>query len=200
MLENSVYAYPKLDGRFAAFAGLKFSFDPEQPAGSRVFNITDSDGRLFNFDREYNVALKYFISLGRDGYECLKDPSISYVRDETSAILVREMLLASLKRMEPGYEIDPAHEPRRQRRLKLTHSSVNSRSEGGYIKVAPRIEDRIVKATKPLESFIGYAGWNCGDEINLLKGAPGCEGFTEEDAKEGTKPVDKPKIVCCNLF
>ena len=29
MLENSVYAYPKLDGRFATFSGLKFSFDPE---------------------------------------------------------------------------------------------------------------------------------------------------------------------------
>ena len=35
MLENAVSAYPKLDGRFGAFAGVKFSFDPAQPAGSQ---------------------------------------------------------------------------------------------------------------------------------------------------------------------
>ena len=29
MLENSVQAYPMLDGRFATFSGIKFSFDPE---------------------------------------------------------------------------------------------------------------------------------------------------------------------------
>ena len=44
LLENSVYAYPKLDGRFAVFSGIKYSFDPDQPAGSRVFNITDNAG------------------------------------------------------------------------------------------------------------------------------------------------------------
>ena len=30
MLENAVSAYPALDGRFGAFSGLKFAFDPEK--------------------------------------------------------------------------------------------------------------------------------------------------------------------------
>ena len=29
ILENAVSAWPALDGRFACFSGLKFSFDPE---------------------------------------------------------------------------------------------------------------------------------------------------------------------------
>ena len=107
MLENSVYAYPKLDGRFSAFSGLKFSFDAEQPAGSRVFGITDMEDKPFDLTREYTVAIKYFISIGRDGYECLTDPSVSYVRDVNSAILIQEMVMSFLKRLEPGYTIEP---------------------------------------------------------------------------------------------
>ena len=92
MLENSVAPYPKLDGRFAAFSGLKFSFDPEQPPGSRVHQVTDMEDRPFDFNREYTLALTDFISMGRDGYECFKDPKVTYIRDLTDAMLVQEML------------------------------------------------------------------------------------------------------------
>ena len=61
ILENSVSAYPNLDGRFATFSGLKFSFDPDQPPGKRICNITDEYGKPFDFNREYSVATTKFI-------------------------------------------------------------------------------------------------------------------------------------------
>ena len=84
MLENSVYAYPSLDGRFATFSGIKFSFDPDEPAGSRVFGITDNDGKPLNFNREYTVAMTDYICTGGDGYVCLRDPSVVKIKDEES--------------------------------------------------------------------------------------------------------------------
>ena len=87
MLENSVSAYPKHDGRFAAFSGLKFSFDPDKPAGSRVHKIRDMDDKPFDFSRDYVVAVTDFISLGRDGYECFKDPDVVFLRDSEGAML-----------------------------------------------------------------------------------------------------------------
>lgn len=39
LLENSVSQWPTLDGRFACFSGIKYSFDPDQPAGSRVHSV-----------------------------------------------------------------------------------------------------------------------------------------------------------------
>ncbi len=35
-LENGVSQWPKLEGRFPQVSGLKFSFDPSKPPGSRV--------------------------------------------------------------------------------------------------------------------------------------------------------------------
>ena len=70
MLENSVSAYPKLDGRWPCLSGINFSFDPSQPPGSRVHSVKGKNDEPFDFSRDYNVALKYFISLGRDGYTC----------------------------------------------------------------------------------------------------------------------------------
>jgi 5'-nucleotidase len=38
-LENSVSAYPKLEGRYAAVSGLNFVWDPERPAYKRVISV-----------------------------------------------------------------------------------------------------------------------------------------------------------------
>lgn len=38
-LENSVSAYPKLEGRFPQVAGVCFAFDPSKPPGSRVSSL-----------------------------------------------------------------------------------------------------------------------------------------------------------------
>ena len=92
MLEVSVSSYPKLEGRFASISGLKFSFDPDLPPGSRVFNILDLNDKPFDFSRSYNIALKNFISIGRDGYECFKDKEVTYVRDAQNGLLLQDLM------------------------------------------------------------------------------------------------------------
>lgn len=60
LLENSVSQWPALDGRFAAFSGINYSFDPACPTGSRVHSVTDLDGNLLDLSREtkYIIAAK----------------------------------------------------------------------------------------------------------------------------------------------
>ena len=88
LLENSVYAYPMLDGRFSTFAGVRFSFDPDEPAGSRVFDIADNEKQPLDLNREYTVAMSDFISTGGDGFEVLRLPSVVCVRDIESATML----------------------------------------------------------------------------------------------------------------
>ena len=134
MLENSVSAYPKLDGRWACYSGIKFAFDPAQPAGSRVHSVKTMNDEAFDFDRDYNIATKHFISLGRDGYDCFKDPGVSYVRDEEGAALIGSMVLEQMRRFGPSYSknpidmaieyaINPSHVERRQLRMKMLHTN-----------------------------------------------------------------------------
>ena len=155
MLENAVSAYPKLDGRFATFSGLKYAFDATRSPGDRVHSIVDSEGRPFNFNREYNIALKYFISLGRDGYTCFQDPEVRYIRDVYGAPFVVDAVLESLRKFGPEFGKDQLNSlsaeyiERRQRRIELLHASENNVTKDGYIKIAPRIEGRIIKAPHP---------------------------------------------------
>ena len=93
MLENSVSALPKVDGRFASFKGIKFWFDLEQPVGSRVFNVRDESNNPFDFDRDYNVATKPYISLGRDGYECFRNPAVKVIKDEEYTDFIENIVL-----------------------------------------------------------------------------------------------------------
>ena len=44
ILENSVSQWPAFDGRFSCISGLKYSFDPERPAGSRVHSVLTAEG------------------------------------------------------------------------------------------------------------------------------------------------------------
>ena len=83
MLENSVSMWPAHDGRFACMSGLKFSFDPDYPAGSRVHSVVNLDGQPFDFSRDakYNIAVKEYIALGRDGYDALRDPANEWLVD-----------------------------------------------------------------------------------------------------------------------
>ena len=163
MLENSVSAYPKLDGRWACYSGIKFAFDPDQPAGSRVHSVKGMNDEPFDFGRDYNIATKHFISLGRDGYDCFKDPEVSYVRDDEGAALIGSMVLEQMRRFGPSYSknpidmaieyaINPSHVERRKLRMKMLHTNENNKAESGHIKIAPKVEGRIIQAPKPVEN------------------------------------------------
>ncbi len=71
MLEHSVFAYPASFGGFLDVSGMSFSFDPTEPAGSRVKDISIG-GQPLDENRTYRMAGNDFTFSGGDDYEMLK--------------------------------------------------------------------------------------------------------------------------------
>ena len=72
-LENGVSKYPRHEGRFPQVSGLAFSFDPSQPAGSRV--VPDSvmvRGEPLQANGNYRLCTKGYLACGKDGYEVFR--------------------------------------------------------------------------------------------------------------------------------
>lgn len=64
-LENGVSKYPAFDGRFPSVSGIKFAFDPKQPAGQRVIKQSLMlEKGVFREDDLYKIAVKGFIANG----------------------------------------------------------------------------------------------------------------------------------------
>ena len=70
-LENGVSQIEDAAGRFPQVAGLKFAFDPAQPAGSRVSDVMVMDGGAWapiDPDKVYGVVTNNYVRNGGDGY------------------------------------------------------------------------------------------------------------------------------------
>jgi 5'-nucleotidase len=79
-LENGVSRWPT-DGRFPQVAGLKFTVDTTKPAGSRISNLTKTNGSAIAKDSTvYSVATVDFLVYGGDGYIQF-DPTKQQIRD-----------------------------------------------------------------------------------------------------------------------
>ncbi|MDL2236694.1 5'-nucleotidase C-terminal domain-containing protein [Christensenellaceae bacterium OttesenSCG-928-K19] len=77
-LELSVSGYPGEFGGFLQVAGISFQFDPNQPKGSRIFDV-QINGDEINPDDSYVLATNDYLAAGGDGYTMLADaPEISY--------------------------------------------------------------------------------------------------------------------------
>jgi hypothetical protein len=86
-LENGVSAYPKTEGRFPIVSGVRFEFRSTAPPGSRVVRETVTvDGAPLDFTREYSVATKTYMAMGKDGYTCFQKGRI-IVGDTEASIL-----------------------------------------------------------------------------------------------------------------
>jgi len=87
-LENAVSKYPTHEGRFAQVAGVRFAFDPSQPAGSRVNpRYVKIQDHYLDLERtDYRLATKSYLALGKDGYDCFANCSV-LVDEETGPIL-----------------------------------------------------------------------------------------------------------------
>lgn len=71
-LENGVKAYPGAAGQFLQVSGIKYTFDPSKEAGSRIVDITMSDGTKLDLEKKYTVVINDFMAGGGDGYSMLK--------------------------------------------------------------------------------------------------------------------------------
>ncbi|MEI6362002.1 MAG: 5'-nucleotidase C-terminal domain-containing protein [Actinomycetes bacterium] len=88
-LENGVSGWPT-DGRFPQVSGLKFTFDPSKPVGSRITSVTTSDGTPIARDGTvYSIATIDYMIYGGDGYTNMFSPTTAVVREPyISAVLM----------------------------------------------------------------------------------------------------------------
>ena len=150
ILENSVSMWPSLDGRFACISGLKYSFDPEQPAGSRVHSVITCEGAPFDLSKEasYNMAVKHFIATGRDGYDALRDPSVKWLIDTESAMTIQDIVTGAFRRFSSDYKIVEKREAVRKKRMALINARDDDRSALGFIKLRPCLDGRLKREPK----------------------------------------------------
>lgn len=142
MFENSVSAYPKLDGRFPAISGMKFTFDAAKPVGERVQSI-EVGGEALDEAKEYTVAIKEYISKGKDGFTMLLGDSVKLVMDEDYADILPALVDSVFRRLSPDYVMNPKREEIRATRMKLFNTSADNKDKAGFIKIAPKVDGRI---------------------------------------------------------
>jgi len=79
-LEHGVSKYEEQKGQFPQVGGLRFTFDPNRPVGSRILSveIKNPDGSYSPLDPEavYQVVTNDFMRRGGDGYEMLAHNAI----------------------------------------------------------------------------------------------------------------------------
>ncbi|PNW85312.1 hypothetical protein CHLRE_03g180450v5 [Chlamydomonas reinhardtii] len=91
-LENGVSMWPKLEGRFPQVSGVKFSFDPSKPPGSRIVPGSvyiwefESEPVPMELDHKYKVAVKEYLAQGRDGYDVFTQCKV--LVDEEAGVVI----------------------------------------------------------------------------------------------------------------
>ncbi|ADC51374.1 Protein ushA precursor (two S-layer domains, UDP-sugar hydrolase, 5'-nucleotidase) [Alkalihalophilus pseudofirmus OF4] len=87
-LEHSVRVYPEENGGFLHVSGLTFTFNPAQPAGSRVEEVF-VNGEELNVSESYSVATNNFTAAGGDGFNMFSIENIEFDSGELlSTILI----------------------------------------------------------------------------------------------------------------
>ena len=76
-LENGVSQVEEGAGRFPQVAGLTFTFDASQPAGSRVSDVMVG-GAPIEADKVYGVVSNNYVRNGGDGYKMFVDAANAY--------------------------------------------------------------------------------------------------------------------------
>jgi 5'-nucleotidase len=79
-LENGVSGYEEQEGRFPQVGGLKYTFDPTKPVGSRIISVEvkNPDGSYSPIDPNavYEVVSNSFLRQGGDGYDVFANNAI----------------------------------------------------------------------------------------------------------------------------
>ncbi len=81
-------------GRVTQVSGIRFTYDPDRPAGQRVVSIAGADGAPLDEGRVYRVACNNFMATGGDNYSALaqgmnRRDTGHTVRDAMEALVAR---------------------------------------------------------------------------------------------------------------
>lgn len=80
-LENGASQHEEKAGRFLQVAGMKYTFDPGQPAGSRISDVQVAEGDGFvalDPAKEYLVVSNNYVRTGGDGFKMFVDAKDAY--------------------------------------------------------------------------------------------------------------------------
>ena len=69
-LENSVSAYPALEGRFPQVSNITFEFDPSKPPDHRIL-WTHVGDKPIDLQRVYTLVTRGYMARGKDGFDSL---------------------------------------------------------------------------------------------------------------------------------
>lgn len=94
-LENSVCAYPALEGRFPQVSDIEFEFDPSLPPNQRI-KWTKVGGAPLDLERKYVLVTRGYMGRGKDGFDSLLVQSeggeAEEIVSEENGILISMML------------------------------------------------------------------------------------------------------------
>ncbi|MFT9487061.1 MAG: 5'-nucleotidase C-terminal domain-containing protein [Tepidibacillus sp.] len=93
-LENSVSEIDKGAGRFAQVSGIKYSYNPQLPVGSRVIDI-EINGKKLDKNATYTLATADFVAKGGDGYEAFKNAKV--LLDANSGPLLSTLIIDAIQ-------------------------------------------------------------------------------------------------------
>ena len=81
-------------------SGLNFTWDSSREPGKRIVSVQMwNDNAALDPTKIYNVTLKYFIAVGKDGFTCFQDPSVEMVTDLESARSIQDVVFGALEQL-----------------------------------------------------------------------------------------------------
>jgi 5'-nucleotidase len=141
-IENSVSAYPALEGRFPQVSSIEFEFDPDLPKMSRVKYVKVGAEPLY-LDRQYTLVTRGYMGRGKDGFTSLlvkpEGGECEEIISEENGVLISTILrqyFLSLKVLELWKRWSPS--------LHLTWTAVHEEIHDDHPIVEPRQHDDAV--------------------------------------------------------
>ena len=159
VLENSVSKFPALEGRFPAVSGIKFEFDPKKETMNRIkMETIKVKDEALDFKKKYKIAVNYWITEGKDGYEAFKnskkliDESIANelhsmikkffeIGNDSSVV---EIFRDEMEGKKPFYEKICPKKMNFYNKMKGLIQDIVENDGQNYLVINPQIEGRII--------------------------------------------------------
>ncbi|EGR29458.1 ser thr protein phosphatase family protein, putative [Ichthyophthirius multifiliis] len=157
-LENGVSKWPSFEGRFPLVSGIKFEFDGQKQPFQRVDLDSIFIGKeKIQVDKIYSLAIKWFMYLGKDGYDMFQD--CNFIIDYMNALPHLQIMIGLFKSLEEKSKTTNIssftefsqlnfNENRKYNRLMRLVKEIKNFEDNKYISIHPVVEGRILMVNK----------------------------------------------------
>ncbi|CAH8597004.1 unnamed protein product [Schistosoma intercalatum] len=130
-LENSVSEYPKSEGRFPMIGGIRFTFNPLKPIGTRILieEVTIQNEPI-NMKHNYRLCITDYLCNGNDGYQIF--PKCTLLLDNEKCPILIILIQNYFRTIQVLKGFEPSHTHHRQclipfmERKKLMQQSISN--------------------------------------------------------------------------